>query len=179
MRESSMQLFAHNHMIREAMALDPLDTNTGTGVGGRLLDILKRNGYQTSGNTVDGQALLNAGDKYYGNAESNINTGTFEFMDKLSSLGPNMLEIVKKLNGIGESGNNMLGETCSELLSRSLSQYETDMKIDIAIKNGDFNMDGYKDRGGISSQFRATAQYMKARHLRSVDREVFFVHQGG
>lgn len=161
------------------MALDPLNKNTGTGVGGRILDILKRNGYQTSGNTVDGHALLNTGDTYYGNKESNINTGKVSLLDEISTLGPDMLDIVKQLNGIGKSGNNMLGETWSELLSRSLFEYETDLEIKAAIENGDFNMDGYPDYGSISGQFRATAQYMKARHLRKVDREVFFVHQSG
>ena len=73
----------------------------------------------------------------------------------------------------------MLGESWSELLSKSLFEYETDLEIDAAIKNGDFNMDDYKDRGGLSSQLWATAQYMKARDLRKVDRDVFFVHQSG
>ena len=166
-------------MIREALAVDPLNKNTGTGVGGRMLDILKRNGYQTSGNTIDGHALLNIGDPYYGNAERNVNTGKVELLDKFSTLGPRMMDIVKELNGIGTSGNNMLGESWSELLSKSLFEYETDLEIDAAIKNGDFNMDDYKDRGGLSSQLWATAQYMKARDLRKVDRDVFFVHQSG
>ena len=47
-------------MSREQMALDPHDMNSGTGVGGRMLDMLKKNGYQTSGNTIDGTSLFNS-----------------------------------------------------------------------------------------------------------------------
>ena len=161
------------------MAVDPLNKNTGTGVGGRILDILKRNGYQSSGNTVGGHSLLNMGDNYYGNSASSINTGRVTLLDQLSTLGPSMLDVVKELNGISKTGNNLLGETWSELLSRSLFEYELDLEINEAINNGDFNMDGYKDHGGTSSQFWAAAQFMKARHMRKVDREIFFVHQGG
>lgn len=35
---SKIRLFAHNHMTREALALDPHDVMPGTGVGGRMLD---------------------------------------------------------------------------------------------------------------------------------------------
>ncbi len=51
-KKSRIQLFAHNHMTREQLKLDPHDQNPGTGVGGRLLDMLKKNGHQTSGNNT-------------------------------------------------------------------------------------------------------------------------------
>ena len=168
-------------MSREQMALDPHDKNSGTGVGGRMLDMLKKNGYQTSGNTIDGSALLNIGDSYYSNPTSTVATGDLQLIDEYSSLGSNdMLNLVKSLNGVGESGNSMLGETWSDRLSKSLSEYETAIKIDEAIKSGEFNMDGYRERNGVpGTQLKATAQFMKSRHLRKVDREVYVVHQGG
>ncbi len=68
MRESKVQLFAHNHMSRENEMMDVFQTNAGTGVGGRILDILKRNGYQTSANAVDGRGeRMMKGDSYWGN----------------------------------------------------------------------------------------------------------------
>ena len=51
-------------MTREQLALDPHDKNPGTRVWGRLLDILKKNGYQTSGDAGDKFSLLNIGDSY-------------------------------------------------------------------------------------------------------------------
>ena len=168
-------------MSREQMALDPHDMNSGTGVGGRMLDMLKKNGYQTSGNTIDGTSLLNIGDSYYGNPTSTVATGDLELIDEHSTLeSNNMLNLVKQLNGIGESGNSMFGETWSDRLSKSLSEYETAIEIDKAIKSGEFNMDGYRNRNGVPGmQLRAAAQYMKSRNLRKVDREVYVVHQDG
>ncbi len=178
--KSKIRLFAHNHMSREQLALDPHDQNPGTGVGGRLLDMLKKNGHQTSGNTVDGSSLLNVGDSYYSNPPATINTGTVSTIDEVSSLGEGeMLNLIKQLNGNGAGSNSMFGETWSQKLSQSLFEYETSLEIDAAIQNGDFNMDGYKAKGEVANQFKATAQYMKSRHLRKVDREVYVVSQGG
>ena len=164
------------------MKLDPHDMNAGTGVGGRMLDMLKKNGYQTSGNTVDGSSPLNVGDSFYSNPTSTVSTGDFQLIDEYSSLGPNeMLELVKSLNGVGKSGNSMFGETWSDRLSQTFSEYEIAMKIDEAIKNGDFNMNDYpKGKFGLpGNQLRAIAQYMKSRHFRKVDREVHVVVQSG
>ena len=180
LKESKIQLFAHNHMSREQLALDPHDINAGTGVGGRMLDMLKKNGYQTSGNTVDGSSLLNIGDSYYSNPVSTVTTGGIELIDEYSTVGSNeMLNLVKQLNGVCESSNSMLGETWSDRLSTSLFEYETALDINEAIKNGDFNMDGYRAGDGPGMEFRAVAQYMKSRHIRKVDREVYVVGQGG
>ena len=67
MRDSVVQLFAHNHMAREAALLDPYRRKPGTGVCGRMLDVLKRNGYQTSANSVDANSKMLTGDSLYAN----------------------------------------------------------------------------------------------------------------
>ena len=46
---ANVQLFAHGHMRSESLKCDINDESPGTGVGGRMLDALKRQGYQTSG----------------------------------------------------------------------------------------------------------------------------------
>lgn len=177
--KSKIRLFAHNHMTREQLALDPHDVNPGTGVGGRLLDVLKRNGYQTSGNTVDGSSLLNVGDSYYSNPTSTISAGGISLIDTVSSLPPNeMMNLVKQLNGDGDDSNSLLGDTWSQRLSQSLHEYETALEIDEAIQSGVFNMNGYPNKDALDKQFLSVAQYMKSRHMRKVDREVYVVGQG-
>ena len=160
-------------MSREQLRVDPLDQNPGTGVGGRMLDVLKNIGFQTSGNTVDGSSLLNVGDTYYSNPTSTVTTGDPSLLDEISSLSTGeMLELTKQLNGIGED-NSLLGETWSERLSKSLFEYDTALEIDAAVKSGEFNMNGYPIRDGPGSEFRAAAQFIKSRHMRKVDREVY------
>ncbi len=142
--------------------------------------MLKKNGHQTSGNTVDGSSLLNIGDSYYSNAPATIATGGVQIIDGISSLAENqMLELIKQLNGIGSDGNSMLGDTWSDKLSQSLFEYETALQIDEAIKSGEFNMDGYSAKVDLANQLKASAQYMKSRYLRKVDREVYVVSQEG
>lgn len=42
---TNVQLFAHNHMQRESKRIDPLDGNSGTGVLGRMTDVLNSLGH--------------------------------------------------------------------------------------------------------------------------------------
>ena len=163
-------------MSREQLRVDPLDLNPGTGVGGRMLDVLKNVGFQTSGNTVDGSSLLNVGDTYYSNPTFTVATGDPSLLDEVSSLAPGeMLELTKQLNGNSADDNSLLGETWSERFSKSLFEYSTALEIDAAVKSGDFNMNDYPVREGPGAEFRAAAQFMKSRGMRKVDREVFSV----
>jgi len=47
------QLFAHNHMQRETKRVDPYDTRSGTGILGRMSDILTRQGHNVASFSVD------------------------------------------------------------------------------------------------------------------------------
>ena len=47
------QLFAHNHMQREAKRVDPYNTVSGTGVLGRMADHLSNNGHTVGSFSVD------------------------------------------------------------------------------------------------------------------------------
>ncbi len=167
-------------MIREQLNLDPHDRNPGTGVGGRMLDILKRNGHQTSGNTVDGISPLTIGDSYYNNAPSTVTSGSLDRIDKYSSLSKEtMLDLVKKINGEASANNSMFGETWAQRVSEVLFEYKTGLAIHEAIVNGEFDMGNYRAGDSTGEQLKSVARYMKSRHLRKVDREVYVVHQPG
>ena len=142
------------------------------------LKVLRKNGFQTSGNTVDGDSLLNVGSPFYSNPTYTISSKGVEKIDKFSSLPRNdMLDLIKSINGYGEAGNSMLGDTWAERLSKTLFEYKTALQIDDAMNSGEFNMDGYEAKEAVELQFKSAAQYMKSRELRKVDREVFFVAQ--
>ncbi len=48
-------------MIREAKRVDPYETNTGTGVLGRMTDVLSRNGHEIGSFSVDGLSVALVG----------------------------------------------------------------------------------------------------------------------
>ena len=61
--------FAHNTMQNTFYTSDIHQVNPGTGVFGRILDILKLQGKQTSANNIDnGMARMLSGDQMFSNA---------------------------------------------------------------------------------------------------------------
>ena len=67
-KESSVfRPFSHNTMQSAFHKLDIYDSNPGTGVMGRMLDVLKLKGLQTSANNAGGGQEMLAGDQLYNN----------------------------------------------------------------------------------------------------------------
>ena len=54
---TNTQLFSHNHMQREAKRVDPYDVSEGTGVLGRMADILTQKGHNVGSFSVDGVSV--------------------------------------------------------------------------------------------------------------------------
>ena len=59
--ETNVQLFSHNHMHREAMTIDPFEINIGTGVLGRMKDILSEEGHNVGSFSVNGLTVALVG----------------------------------------------------------------------------------------------------------------------
>lgn len=51
------QLFAHNAMQYETAKVDPYDKNAGTGVMGRVKDVLSKNGHVVNTISIDGPSI--------------------------------------------------------------------------------------------------------------------------
>jgi hypothetical protein len=133
LKESSFQPFAHNIMQHEFYAGDPYNIRTGTGVFGRMLDILKaENGYQTAAYALNGGEEMLTGDPSYGNSGKQhhayfvilealsvpplMSILYFFSVQSLSTMAPqalnrfptieNLYDVAKQLNGIGDAGNS-------------------------------------------------------------------------
>jgi len=173
-------LFAHNHMQKEVQAVDPLKVKVGTGVGGRMMDMLKKNGFNTAANTVRGKALLNKGDSKYNNPSWNINTRSFQAFDPYSSVGEDMLDIIKELNGVAASDTSIYGETWSSNVNQMIYEIEQEETIFNALSSNNLDISNYGTAySETANHLRAVAKTMKARHLRRVNRDIFYVHQRG
>ncbi len=59
--QTNVQLFSHNHMHKEAMTIDPYENNIGTGVLGRIKDILHQKGSNVGSFSVDGLTVALVG----------------------------------------------------------------------------------------------------------------------
>ncbi len=100
-------------------------------------------------------------------------------LDQYSSLGPSMFDVVKKLNGISASGDGKMSETWSSVVAKSLFEHEYSEEIDAAIKSGQFNIPSYPKAKPLDNRLYSIARYMVSRSLRKVDREFYFVGDGG
>lgn len=50
---TNTQLFSHNHMQQETKRLDPYQTSSGTGILGRMSDVLTNEGHNVGSFSVD------------------------------------------------------------------------------------------------------------------------------
>lgn len=167
--ETSFQLFAHNTMLHEASTGDPYEVNAGTGVWGRMLDMLKENGYQTSANSVSGSgegALT--GDQLYSNPVWSVSTSPLNTMNQYIPTDANLLDYVKQINGVGEEDNSYLSETWSSKLATAFYEYEQEQALD-----GQFEVTNYGGGGELNDRFKAIASHMKSRDVRKVNRDIF------
>jgi len=53
----SAELFAHNAQEKDVYSIDTFDESVGTGVCGRILDVLSKRGYKTGAVSVGGSSL--------------------------------------------------------------------------------------------------------------------------
>ena len=89
----------------------------------------------------------------------------------------NLIDVVKELNGVGESGNSLLSEHWSSRVAYALFEHEQMHEI-AAIP--EFEVIDYPVTSvKLTSSFKAVAGYMKSRQYRKANRDVFVLSQGG
>ena len=171
------ELFTHNSMVHEFYRGDPLDVNTNTGVFGRMLDKLKLQGYQTSANSRGAGDQMLAGDQKYKNPIWGVSTSAPSDLNQDPTV-LDIYEVVKELNGVGTPTSGVMSETWSSRVAAALFEHEQ-MKLIATMDEFDVETYGEGDLadadGGSSlgSSFKAIIEYMKSRHFRKVNHEVY------
>jgi len=158
-KESRFQLYAHNSMQHEFFTGDPLEKNAGTGVFGRMLDVLRLNGYHTSANAVTGYGgKMLTGDQLHNFPVTTVGTVPPKELNMSPTIA-NLYDVVKELNGKGEPGNSFLSETWSSRVATALFEHEQMVIIsnDDRFEVKDYP-EGYDVQLGL--QFQAVAEYM-------------------
>lgn len=105
-----------------------------------------------------------------------MSTKTLAVLNKYATV-ENLIDVVKQLNGVGETGNSVLSEYWSSRVSASLFEQEQMHEI-AAIP--EFIVSDYPTSSvKLASSFKAIAGHMKSREYRKVNRDVFVLSQGG
>ena len=166
-------------MMSENLKCDIFDGAAGTGVGGRILDTLKRQGYHTSANTVDGMDLMLQGSGRDNNPVWDVPVRDPTQIDQYSSVGSNMLDLVKSINGIGLNDDGIFANTWSASTSKALFEYEKSLEYADLFELPEYDMDYPTSLDKTYMRFRSLARYIKMRDVRKVNREVFYIQHDG
>ena len=159
------------------MKLDIEEEMGESGVGGRMLDALRKNGFKTSSNTVDQSTILASGSPLLNNPIKELSSSSLREFNKYPSV-EGMDDTIRSINGIADkTENSVFGETWSTRLIQALDE---NAELKAIQDNGEFDVTEFNDdESRLDKRFRAVASYMKAREARNVNREVFVINDGG
>jgi hypothetical protein len=112
-------LFAHNIQYQEVHKMDIYGLQSGRGVGGRMVDILKKRGFSPGSVSVNGIA-----ETLVSSMISLFVLDPFAGLQKLNPIpwAQPLWNRIKKLNKVTKLGSNLFGETWSSLLFRAVGE---------------------------------------------------------
>jgi len=120
-KEMPTQLFAHNAMTKETKSEDLFDVFAGSGVGGRLADVLTTKGIPTNTFSIDGQQVLLTGVQGgSGPSPVVLSSGGLPAFNQYPEF-PNMNQVILNLNNATSPDSGFFAETWSHGLADSLA----------------------------------------------------------
>ena len=172
--ETPVQLFAHNAMTLEASREDLYDEYAGSGVGGRMADILSSASIPTNVFSIDGQQVFLTGEAGLGGpSQFSVSEGGFSAFNSNPSIS-NMNDVIKALNNDTTAESGFYGETWSAKLSEALrKQEELKTEVDKVSATTEFPTDS------TSREFEMITRIMQTRDARGVKRDMFYLSDGG
>ena len=170
--ETETQLFAHNTMQREAKRVDPFEVYRGTGVMGRMRDVLNRNNFKAQAISVDLNSIALIGGP--GSASPFIisSKGISAFNENPAV--SNMRDLIEDLNNATIPESGLFAETWSAKLVDSLKSNE-DLKT--AYDSATLSVSFPDTSPG--KQLGTVAKMIDTHTLRGVNRDTFYVQMGG
>jgi len=164
------QLFAHNHMQQESKRIDPLDRAKGTGVLGRLSDVLTRKGHTVGSFSVDRFSIALVGVPGVTNAPIIVNRdGVSEFY-----ISDNIKTLIKSLHNSTSADSGFFAETWSSSFFDSLGSSQL---LSDALSTVDVNTTFPGSYLGL--QLKTVSRLIATRVERGVDTDMFYIEIGG
>jgi len=175
------ELFGHNTMNEETQKIDPYLKNAGTGVMGRMLDVLSRMSEEDEGpfnvGAISIEIASSSLEGKAGNAPIIVSSsGTKKFDPKPWSdfdkwQDTDLFPSIQKFNGLTTLDSSIYADYYSSSFLRVIAQSDI---LDTALKNAQLTESF--DASYFSEQLAQVAKLIKTVDERGVDREVFFVN---
>eukprot|EP00538_Stauroneis_constricta_P006114 CAMPEP_0119557550 /NCGR_PEP_ID=MMETSP1352-20130426/9190_1 /TAXON_ID=265584 /ORGANISM="Stauroneis constricta, Strain CCMP1120" /LENGTH=2298 /DNA_ID=CAMNT_0007604673 /DNA_START=349 /DNA_END=7245 /DNA_ORIENTATION=+ len=170
-------LFAHNTMQNEAQRIDPWDTTPGTGILGRVCDVLSQNGFNPQPITIEDSSVATVGvpgasvPPLIMSAE-----GTEEFNPKPENDVFDVSQHIAQMNQHTDMHSSVFAETWSHGLQKAIFDAENFIQ---AIEDVELT----QDFDAINSfqygdKFKTLSNIIMSNEARGNDRDVFFMRVG-
>ena len=166
---TNTQLFAHNHMQHETRRIDPYEVNRGTGVLGRMTDIMTSKGHNTASFSVDGFSVALVGEPGISDAPMIVNRNGIPELYLESTDG-----VIKKLHNNSESESGFFAETWSSALIDSISTNEL-----LASQIDGTNTEETFPDTYLGQSLATVSKLIATREVRGVDTDTFYIGRGG
>ncbi len=168
-KSTQLSLFAHNTQQSEISSIDVFDTEAGRGICGRILDVLKLNGYKPGGISVNGIA---------GSLRSNtspqlvVDSSGYQKFNPVSVLAKttSVTEMVRDVNLASSIRSSLFGNTWSNTLFSALDENEL-MFDEISKTSVTAN---FPDTD-LGRQLKSVAKLIQTKDVRGTDRDIFNV----
>ena len=164
---TNIQLFAHNTMQRETKRVNPQIKNVDTGVLGRILDALARQGRNTQSFAIDGNDVSVVG---FDGGPTPITVG----LDGFSQLhiSDSLLKIISRLNNKTMVDSGVYAEAWSSNLINSFALNRRMNDVWATVSKMDF------PDTNLGKKLEIVSQLIQTRRDRGTDTDIFYVEFG-
>ncbi len=166
---TNTQLFAHNHMQKETKRVDPYETSYGTGVFGRVGDILANRGHNVGSFSVNTFSVAVSGDARITGAPTIVND---------NGVPPIYLGDIKQsihsLHNVTTPDSGYFGEMWSSALINSLDVNEL-----LSVELDGIETDTTFPDTHLGRRLETVARLMETREARGADIDTFYLEIGG
>lgn len=167
---TNTQLFAHNHQQRETKRIDPYDSDAGTGVVGRMADILNGLGHNVGSFSVDRFSVALVGTPGVTQTPMIVN----RYGVPSVYLGDDLAQTLPLLHNATPSDSGFFGETWSNELMTSLGTNAL-----LGEELNDVTTNTPFPTSYLSTQLQTVARLIATREARGVDTDTFYVEAFG
>jgi hypothetical protein len=167
---TNTQLFAHNHMQRETKRVDPYEATSGTGVLGRMADVLSSTGHNVGSFSVDRFSVALVGKPGESSPPMIVNNRGIPqvYLDDTKDILP------KLHNASQADSSGIFGETWSSSLIKSVGTNEL---LRNELNNINANVE-FPD-SSLGRSLETVSRLIASREARGVDVDTFYVETGG
>ena len=157
-------------MQRESQRIDPYNTNMGTGVLGRMTDILSQDGHSIGSFSIDGNSVAPAGKPGVTNAPMILGRNGLPTIH----LDDNTIDTILKLHNNTHYDSGIFAETWSSSLQTSFDTNEL-----LGEKLANVTIQTEFPESILSSSLKTVAKVIATRDTRGSDVDTFFLQLEG